>query len=126
MEVADRVTAVNGRSNDTIMTPLRVKQAISASSSSPSSGNYDDLTNKPSINSVTLTGNRIIVEDKNYVHVQDTASASWVITHNLGKYPSVTIVDSAGDEVEASVEHNSINSLTITFAAENSGKAYCN
>ncbi len=64
-------------------------------------------------------------EDAHYV--QDfTATASVVVTHNLGKYPAVTVFDSAGDEVEGSVDHNSINSVTVAFSAPFSGKVVCN
>lgn len=61
-----------------------------------------------------------------YIHDQQSASATWTITHNMGKNPSVTIVDTANDEVEGSVKHNSINQITITFSAAVSGKAYLN
>lgn len=64
--------------------------------------------------------------DKNYVHIQTTPSASWTVLHNLGKYPSVTIVTSGGDYVIGSVAYNSINQCTLTFAAGFSGKAFCN
>lgn len=62
----------------------------------------------------------------NFVHDQQVASATWVIPHNMGKFPSVTIVDTANDEVEGEVRHNSINQLTITFTAAVAGKAYLN
>lgn len=67
-----------------------------------------------------------VVQDKNYVHDQQVASSSWVVTHNLGKFASVGIVDTVGDEVEGEVKHNSINQITITFSAPVSGKAYIN
>lgn len=61
-----------------------------------------------------------------YVHTQGPALASWVITHNLGKYPSITIVDTANTEVIGEVTYNSINQLTVSFSAAFSGKAYLN
>lgn len=64
--------------------------------------------------------------DKNYVHDQQVASDTWIVNHNLGKFASVGIVDTAGDEVEGQVRHNSINQVTITFSAPISGKAYIN
>ena len=63
---------------------------------------------------------------QSYAHDQSAASASWSITHNLGKYPSVTVTDSAGDEVEGEVRYNGVNSVTVTFSAPFSGKAYLN
>jgi hypothetical protein len=44
----------------------------------------------------------------------------------MGKFPSVSIVDTAGDEVEGTVNHISNIRLTITFTAAFSGKAYLN
>ena len=64
--------------------------------------------------------------DKNYVHNQVTVSSTWVVAHNLNKFPSVTVVDSAGTTVVGEITHNSINQATITFSAPFSGKAYFN
>lgn len=64
--------------------------------------------------------------DKYYRHDQAAASDVWTITHSLDKYPSVTIVDSAGDEVEGSVNHISTSTLEVTFSAPFSGRAYLN
>ena len=64
--------------------------------------------------------------DKNYVHNQTAASALWTVTHNLGKYCSVTVVDSGGNIIVGNVEYVSINKLLIRFSSAVSGKAYCN
>lgn len=64
--------------------------------------------------------------DLNYVHNQGTPSAIWTITHNLAKYPSCSVVDSSGSEVEGDVNHVSANQLTVSFAAGFSGKAFLN
>jgi hypothetical protein len=64
--------------------------------------------------------------DLTYTHNQVAASASWVVAHNLGKYPSITVIDTAGSEVVGDVTHNSLNQATITFSAPFSGKAICN
>ncbi len=63
---------------------------------------------------------------ENYVHDQQTASTSWVITHNMNKYPSVNVVDTANDEVTGDVKYNSLNQITISFTAAFSGKAFLN
>lgn len=62
----------------------------------------------------------------NYVHDQQVASSTWVVVHNMGKKPSVSIVDTADDEVIGSVTYNSNNQLTISFSSPTSGKAYLN
>ncbi|MDK8278253.1 hypothetical protein [Peptostreptococcus anaerobius] len=71
-----------------------------------------------------LTG--YIVLDKNYKHTQIQASKTWNIKHNLKKIPSVTIVDSGGNEVIGDVKHLSENELTISFSYEFSGSAILN
>ena len=53
-------------------------------------------------------------------------SDTWVITHNLGKNPSVTVVDSANTVVIGNIEYLSDNELVITFAGAFSGSAYLN
>ena len=67
--------------------------------------------------------------DKHYYHNQSSPSATWTITHNLGKVPSVSIIDSGGKLVYGIVElaiGNELNELTITFNGAFSGKAYLN
>lgn len=59
-----------------------------------------------------------------YVHVQSSAAASWVIDHNLPYMPNVSVVDSAGSQVEGSVVYTSGTRVTITFSAALAGKAY--
>lgn len=64
--------------------------------------------------------------DKTYTHTQASASDTWVITHNLNKKPSISIIDSAGDVIDGDVLYNDENSLTLTFSAATSGEAYLN
>lgn len=61
-----------------------------------------------------------------YTHTQGAPSSTWSITHGMNKYPSVTIVDSAGTTVDGSVDYPSLNTVTITFCGAFSGKAYLN
>ena len=64
--------------------------------------------------------------DKNYVHTQIAASNNWTITHNLNKYPAITIVDSGGTVVIGEVEYINLNLVYVKFNGVFSGKAYCN
>lgn len=64
--------------------------------------------------------------DVTYEHEQHVASDTWVISHNLAKYPAVTIVDSSGDECEGGVNHVSVNQMIVTFSAAFSGRAFLN
>ena len=61
-----------------------------------------------------------------YIHEQLTATASWSIAHNLGKFPSVTIVDSGGSVVVGEVRYLDENTVSVVFAAPFSGRAYLN
>lgn len=63
-----------------------------------------------------------------FVFLQSQASSSWVVKHNLGKFPSITIVDSqpTPQTVIGSVTYNDLNTCTITFGAPFSGQAFCN
>lgn len=63
---------------------------------------------------------------ENYVHDQQVASTTWTVNHNMNKYPSVNVVDTANDEVTGDVRYNSLNQITISFTAAFSGKAYLN
>lgn len=59
-----------------------------------------------------------------YEHTQGSASATWTIAHNLGFKPNVTVVDSGGTICEGEITYTNSNSLTVTFSAGFSGKAY--
>ena len=61
-----------------------------------------------------------------YVHDQAVASDTWVVEHNLGRYPSVAVIDSAGTQFIVQVEYNSKNKLTIYMNGSTTGKAYLN
>ena len=64
--------------------------------------------------------------DKNYLHDQGVVSAVWTISHSLGKYPSVSVVDTANQIVFGEIEYVDTNNIIITFNAAFSGSAYLN
>jgi hypothetical protein len=64
--------------------------------------------------------------DRSYRHDQSPAASEWVIDHGLGKWPSVTIIDSAGDEVEGDVTFVNQNRVIVTFSAAFAGSAFVN
>ena len=64
--------------------------------------------------------------DSSYVHTQMVPSSEWDITHNLGKKPSVTVVDSADNAAFGDVRYIDDNEVKIIFQSEFSGKAYLN
>ena len=71
--------------------------------------------------------------DKNFVFTAPSSPAVsvWDITHNLNKYPSVSVVNTANEIIIGAVEYISVNQLTITFRASGAlvatqGKAFLN
>jgi hypothetical protein len=62
--------------------------------------------------------------DLKYTFTQSAPSTTWTITHNLGVFPAITIVDTSGSVIDADVLYNSNNQITVTFATAQSGKAY--
>ena len=78
---------------------------------------------QPASNEITIAS---LNDDANFVFTQGIPSATWNITHNLGKFPSVSVVDTADQLMYGDTEYFNENSLTITFSAPFSGKAYLN
>ena len=79
------------------------------------------------VGTLGVTGGSIPAEgDKHFVYQQNVPSNRWVITHNLNKYPAVSVVDSAGTVVIGDCEYINTNSVILTFSGEFSGKAYFN
>jgi hypothetical protein len=64
--------------------------------------------------------------DKDFVFTQINPSTSWVIQHNLGKFPSITVVDTADTVVVGDYNYTDINNVILTFSAGFAGKAYLN
>lgn len=64
--------------------------------------------------------------DLSYTHTQASASSTWNVAHNLGKFPSITVVDSGNSVVVGAISYTDSNNLTITFNSSFSGKAYIN
>lgn len=65
-------------------------------------------------------------EDKHFTHIQNLASDYWKITHNMNKYPSVTVLDSAGSIIICEIEYIDTNNIALIMSAPFSGVAYLN
>ena len=57
-------------------------------------------------------------------HVQAVPASVWNINHALGAEPNVTVVDSAGTQVEGEVEYLDADNVRLTFQSGFSGEAY--
>ena len=78
-----------------------------------------------------LLASNTSLTDKNFVHNQIGLSATWSVTHNLNKYPSVTIVDTAGTVITGEITYTNLNEAVISFTSDGSplpqaGKAFFN
>lgn len=49
----------------------------------------------------------------NYIHIQDEPLSIWNITHNLKRYPDLTIIDSTGRIVECDIRYISIDVVEV-------------
>ena len=61
-----------------------------------------------------------------FVFNQGVPASTWNIQHNLGKFPSITVIDTAGTVVTGQYTYIDNNNVTLTFSAGFAGKAYLN
>ena len=64
--------------------------------------------------------------DKTFDFEQTIPSATWNIQHNLGKFPSITVVDTSDSVVIGEYTYIDNNNVTLNFSAPFGGKAYLN
>ena len=61
-----------------------------------------------------------------FIFNQGVAATTWNVNHNLGKFPSVTVIDTANTVVNGEYEYIDSNNITLKFSAAFAGKAYLN
>lgn len=61
-----------------------------------------------------------------YTWTQSISLAVWTIPHNLGRFPSVTVVDNLNNKIEPDIQYIDNNSLQIINGVALVGKAYLN
>ena len=81
-----------------------------------------ELTKSYDFASFTLVSD----SDKTFVFTQGVAALVWTVNHNLAKFPSVSVVDTANTGVLSQIDYIDNNNLTITNTAQFAGKAYLN
>jgi hypothetical protein len=64
--------------------------------------------------------------NRTFTFNQTVSTNIWNISHNIGSYPAVTVVDSVGNFVVGDVSYTDDRSLTLTFKTAFKGKAYLN
>ena len=93
------------------------------------------------LNLTNIGGNGIIEEDKYYdfatfvistdapatfVFDQVVPATTWNIAHNLKRFPSITVIDTANTVVVGEYEYIDSSNVTLKFLAGFAGKAYLN
>ena len=104
----------------------------------------DSYTLNNNVATLTLTnlfGNGVLDLDKLYdfavftlssqgaptsVFTQGVAATTWNIQHNLGKFPSVSVINNNNVMVNGEVKYIDNNNIQLNFSAGFSGKAYLN
>ena len=61
-----------------------------------------------------------------FIFTQPTPSIEWTVQHNLGKFPSVSVVNNNNILMYGKTTYVDTNNLIINFSAGFSGKAYLN
>jgi hypothetical protein len=61
-----------------------------------------------------------------FTFTQIVPSATWNITHNLGKFPSITVVDTGDTVITGEYTYINNNQVTLNFSVPFPGKAYLN
>lgn len=69
-------------------------------------------------------GEQGIPGDAGFDFTQSTPSDTWIITHNLGKYPVPAITDSADTILHPQIRYIDMNELEVVFAGATAGKAH--
>jgi len=78
------------------------------------SGSYNDLSDQPTI-----------INDKNFEQ-SFLSTDNITVNHNLNKYPSVLVIDTAGYEIVCSVQHANKNTCIVTLNNNETGIITCN
>ena len=64
--------------------------------------------------------------DKTFVYQKAVPSTTWEVQHDLNKFPSITVVDTAKSVVVGNYTYVDNNNVILNFSAAFAGKAYFN
>lgn len=128
-----------------ILDPIEVDGSVTAISFVGSGAGLTDIAQNATLTGLVVSGGSVAATDTiiqaigklagsggtggsdvNFVFNQILPSATWTIVHNLNKYPSVTVVDSADTKVEGDISFTSVNQVVITFTGAFAGRAFLN
>lgn len=119
--VEDRLAGYAEITGDTFTGPVVVPEEVYSSA-------WDGSLEVPTKNAVYDKVEQIVAggADKTFSFVQGVPASTWNVTHNLNKFPSVTVVDSSNSVVIGDVNYIDSNNLTLTFSGAFSGRAELN
>lgn len=121
-----KVSAVFGNDVPTLI--QKIKKEIDrplVEKSTLSAGNIPTTTSQLVNDSGFVTLNQI-PQASTYIYTQIAPAQIWTIVHNLGRYPPVLIVDSAGTVVLGNITYVSNQEVQVSFTAAFAGKAFIN
>lgn len=92
------------------------------------SGDLKDNNGNVGVNGQVLakTSNGLEWSNRTFTFNQAVSTATWTINHNLGMFPSVSVIDSVGNFVTGNINYIDDRNLEITFKSAFKGKAYLN
>lgn len=62
--------------------------------------------------------------ETSFTYIQAVPASVWTITHNLGRYAAVTVLDSDDDEVYGDYDYPDLNTVVLTFSSPVTGTAF--
>ena len=75
---------------------------------------------------LSKTDNGVEWADRTYTFIQVVSTNIWNINHNLGYFPSISVIDSVGNFVTGEITYVDSDNISITFKSSFKGKAYLN
>lgn len=84
-----------------------------------------DLPDQHPISAITGLQD-ILGKLRTFTYEQGVASDTWTIEHNLGRKPTVVVVDSADNVFYPAVQYIDLNTVVVTMNGATTGKAYLN
>ena len=73
----------------------------------------------------SLVNGIVDITSDTYIH-DNTSNNQWIINHNLGKYPSVTVISNSGEEIFGELTFTDTNTIQLNFSEAVEGNAYLN
>ena len=123
-DIVDSVTSINGKTGIVTLEIIDIP-------------NLENLLNLKIQSSDIVQGDNIsISRDENIITIsavdlyyefeQTEPSSEWTVSHNLNKYPNVTVIDNTGTIIFASIVYLDKNRVKISFSNNNTGKVVFN